>query len=179
MFDKVGAKMDSKQEFVAATQRSDGTWRKPVRIRKGFNPANLIDPFDSSSDSICDDNSSDVGNKRLSIDDSADRSSGHSGEAASRRNNQDSVKTAPLTVSGTGKGMSEGSDTLKQLLSSGPLDPYASSCNFIEAGGYGVAYATVASNLANEDRILIDTVWRFKFTGMFLSNPAEDIYIYT
>jgi hypothetical protein len=153
-----GAKMDGKHKVIAATQRSDGSWRKPVRVRKGFDPMSLPDPLETVSANRCEDGRSD-GSEPKSEESAAGRSSGHTIEDVSRHSSKETVNSStgsrPESV---GKGTTEESEALKRLLNSGPLDPFASCCNFVEAGGFDVFTATVASNVANEDRILIDPV---------------------
>ena len=142
--------MDSKAEIIPATQRSDGTWRKSIRIRKGFVPESLGDTQSdipsSRIDRLNEDNKDEAAELTSSKRDSQHQP-GVDGVIATRSKSLNS-----------GNGISGVSSSLRQDSMLGPFDPFASCCDFLDTDGLEVFSATVASNIANEDRILVDSV---------------------
>ena len=118
------------ETLLPATQRSDGTWRRAVRVRKGYNP-------DANLDAAVLPNAPQNKRQRgCSADDNSERDAdlGLAAEAATAATKQESTAT-PIKLN---------------------LDPYACCANVSEINGMKVYSASVASNLANEGRILLD-----------------------
>jgi hypothetical protein len=141
-------------DCVPPTQRSDGTWRKAIRVRKGFDPSRVCDPFAPSSSRFQDDSDEDT-EQMAGKHEQASRSSGGANDAQSSSTTAESSEDNVARGAATGK---EEENHLKKAFITGPLDPYASCCSFTKADEFDVFSATVASNVANEDRILVDPV---------------------
>jgi hypothetical protein len=86
----------------------------------------------------------------------ASRSSGGANDApSSSSTTADSLGDDVARGAAIGK---EEENNFKKAFMTGPLDPYASCSSFTKADEFDVFSATVASNVANEDRILVDPV---------------------
>ena len=157
--------MDSKLEVIPATQRSDGTWRKPIRVRRGFNPARFCETFEDGSKSQSGD-SEDKG-----IEHGNSRGSGDPRDSLPHTGVATADDSKSISSTHNNKGTSDGSYATRQIAPSISEDPFASCSNFTDADGLEVFSATVASNFANEDRILIDPVRLF--------DPGYEIVIIT
>uniref|UniRef100_A0A7S0NBD2 PPM-type phosphatase domain-containing protein n=1 Tax=Cryptomonas curvata TaxID=233186 RepID=A0A7S0NBD2_9CRYP len=100
----------------------------------------------------------------------ASRSSGGANDASSSSSTAESLGSNAARGATTGK---EEENNLKKAFMTGPLDPYASFCSFTKADEFDVFSATVASNVANEDRILVDPA-RGLF-GVFDGHGGKDV----
>jgi hypothetical protein len=141
-------------DCVPPSQRSDGSWRRAIRVRKGFDPSRVCDPFAPPSSRFQDDDSGEDTEQMAGKHEQASRSSGGANDAPS------SSTAAEYVGEDAARGAAAGKEeeNLKKAFMTGPLDPYACCCSFTKADEFDVFSATVASNVANEDRILVDPV---------------------